>query len=122
MANIPSPSAIPWGEGWHTPKEMDEKDMEKVRNDFLAAAKRALTAGFDVLEMHNAHGYLLQSFLSPIANQRKDQFGGSLENRMRFPLSVAKVLRDFWAERKTRCLSASRRSTELKAVLQSKKP
>ncbi len=95
-----SASAIPWGEGWHTPKEMDEKDMEKVRNDFLAAAKRALAAGFDVLEMHNAHGYLLQSFLSPIANQRKDQYGGSLENRMRFPLSVAKVLRDFWPKEK----------------------
>lgn len=95
-----SASAIPWAEDWHTPKEMDEKDMEKVRNDFLAAAKRALTAGFDVLEMHNAHGYLLQSFLSPIANQRKDQYGGSLENRMRFPLSVAKVLRDFWPKDK----------------------
>ena len=95
-----SPSAIPWAEGWHTPKEMDEKDMEKVRVDFLAAAKRALSAGFDVLEMHNAHGYLLQSFLSPIANHRKDQYGGSLENRMRFPLSVAKVLRDFWPKEK----------------------
>lgn len=93
-----SPSAIPWGEGWHTPKEMDEKDMEKVRQDFLAAAKRALQAGFDIIEMHNAHGYLLQSFLSPIANHRKDQYGGSLENRMRFPLSVAKVLRDFWPQ------------------------
>jgi 2,4-dienoyl-CoA reductase-like NADH-dependent reductase (Old Yellow Enzyme family) len=79
---------------------MDEKDMEKVRNDFLSAAKRALTAGFDVLEMHNAHGYLLQSFLSPIANQREDQYGGTLENRMRFPLSVAKVLRDFWPKDK----------------------
>ncbi len=95
-----SASAIPWDEGWHTPKEMDEKDMEKVRNDFLAAAKRALSAGFDVIEMHNAHGYLLQSFLSPIANQRKDQYGGSLENRMRFPLSVAKALREFWPQYK----------------------
>lgn len=95
-----SSSAIPWGENWHTPKEMDEKDMEKVRQDFLAAAKRALACGFDVLEMHNAHGYLLQSFLSPIANQRKDQYGGSLENRMRFPLSVAKVLREFWPQEK----------------------
>lgn len=91
-----APSAIPFNEDWHTPKEMDEKDMDKVRNDFVAAAKRALTAGFDVLEMHNAHGYLLQSFLSPIANQRKDQYGGSLENRMRFPLSVAKALREIW--------------------------
>lgn len=95
-----SPSAIAWADGWHTPKEMDEKDMEKVRADFLAAAKRALTAGFDILEMHNAHGYLLQSFLSPIANHRKDAYGGSLENRMRFPLSVAKVLRDFWPKEK----------------------
>lgn len=95
-----SASAIPWGEHWHTPKEMDEKDMEKVRNDFLASAKRAQECGFEVLEMHNAHGYLLQSFLSPIANQRKDQYGGSLENRMRFPLSVAKVLRDFWPKDK----------------------
>ncbi len=95
-----SSSAIAWGESWHTPKEMDEKDMEKVRQDFLAAAKRAKECGFDVLEMHNAHGYLLQSFLSPIANQRKDQYGGSLENRMRFPLSVAKVLREFWPKDK----------------------
>ncbi len=95
-----SPSAVAWGEGWHTPKEMDEADMEKVRKDFLAAAKRANECGFDVLEMHNAHGYLLQSFLSPIANQRKDEYGGSLENRMRFPLSVAKLLRDFWPQDK----------------------
>lgn len=95
-----SASAIPWGENWHIPKEMDEKDMEKVRNDFLSAAERAEKCGFEVLEMHNAHGYLLQSFLSPIANQRKDQYGGSLENRMRFPLSVAKVLREFWPKEK----------------------
>jgi len=95
-----SSSAIPWGDGWHTPKEMEEKDMEKVRQDFLAAAKRALACGFEVVEMHNAHGYLLQSFLSPIANQRQDQYGGSLENRMKFPLSVAKVLREFWPKEK----------------------
>lgn len=91
-----APSAIPFDPTWVVPKAMDEKDMEKVKDDFVAAAKRALKAGFEVVEMHNAHGYLLQSFLSPIANRREDNFGGSLANRMRFPLEVAQALRDTW--------------------------
>lgn len=91
-----APSAVPFEPGWIVPKAMNEDDMAKVKADFVAAAKRALKAGFEVLEMHNAHGYLLQSFLSPIANRRDDKFGGTLENRMRFPLEVATALRETW--------------------------
>ncbi|RDV02207.1 NADH:flavin oxidoreductase/NADH oxidase [Undibacter mobilis] len=88
-----APSALPFGDGWHTPREMTEADMDRVRDAFVNSARRALRAGFDEIELHMAHGYLMHTFLSPISNKRTDQYGGSLENRMRFPLSVAQAVR-----------------------------
>ncbi|HWK97733.1 MAG TPA: NADH:flavin oxidoreductase/NADH oxidase [Pseudolabrys sp.] len=88
-----APSALPFGEGWHTPREMTEADMDRVRDAFVNSARRALRVGFDEIELHMAHGYLLHSFLSPLSNKRTDQYGGSLENRMRFPLSVTEAVR-----------------------------
>ena len=81
-----APSAVPFDEGWHVPVEMTRADMDRVRDAFVAAAKRAERAGFEIVELHGAHGYLISQFLSPIANHRGDDYGGSLENRMRFPL------------------------------------
>jgi 2,4-dienoyl-CoA reductase-like NADH-dependent reductase (Old Yellow Enzyme family) len=88
------PSAIAAGEHWPTPKEMTHADMTRVRDSFVAATRRALRLGFDVIEIHAAHGYLMHQFLSPLANQRTDQYGGSLDNRMRFPLEVATAVRE----------------------------
>lgn len=86
-------SAIPLSEGWLTPVEMTEEQIEGILDAFTVGARRALLAGFDLLELHLAHGYLLQSFLSPLANQRQDRWGGTLENRMRLPLAVVARLR-----------------------------
>jgi len=91
-----APSALPFGPGWHTPRAMDSADMQRVAEDFAAAAERAEQAGFDMLEIHMAHGYLLSSFISPASNQRRDEYGGSLENRLRFPLSVFERVRAVW--------------------------
>ncbi|HZP79617.1 MAG TPA: NADH:flavin oxidoreductase/NADH oxidase [Pseudolabrys sp.] len=88
-----APSAIPFGDNWHTPREATEADMTRVQEAFVAAAKRSLRIGFGVIELHLAHGYLLHSFVSPVSNKRTDQYGGSLENRMRFPLAVARAVR-----------------------------
>jgi len=87
------PSAIPFGPNWHTPREMTADDMARVRDAFVDAAKRALRAGFDAIELHGAHGYLLHSFVSPISNRRSDGYGGSLAARMRYPLEVAQAVR-----------------------------
>ena len=86
-------SAIPFGDNWATPREATEADMNRVRDAFVNAAQRALRIGFDSIELHMAHGYLLHGFMSPLANKRTDQYGGSFENRMRFPLSVARAVR-----------------------------
>ena len=91
-----APSALPFGPGWHVPKEMDREDMIRVRDAFVDATERAERAGFDLVELHLAHGYLLSSFLSPASNQRTDQYGGSLENRARFPLEVLDAVRAAW--------------------------
>ena len=88
-----APSPLPWGEGWHVPREATEADLARVREAFVSAAKRALRIGFDEIELHMAHGYLLHGFMSPISNKRTDQYGGSFENRMRFPLAVARAVR-----------------------------
>ena len=88
-----APSALPFGPGWHTPAAMTEEDMEHVRNSFVQAARRAVRIGFDLVELHLAHGYLLHSFVSPLSNKRNDQWGGSLDGRMRFPLEVARAVR-----------------------------
>jgi 2,4-dienoyl-CoA reductase-like NADH-dependent reductase (Old Yellow Enzyme family) len=79
---------------------MSEKDIEHAVKAFEDAARRALKAGFEVVEIHSAHGYLLHQFLSPLSNEREDSYGGSLENRMRFPLMVAAAVRKIWPEDK----------------------
>jgi NADPH2 dehydrogenase len=86
-------SPIPFGENWHRPREVTEADMERVRQAFVSAAERALRIGFDEIELHMAHGYLAHGFMSPISNKRTDQYGGAFENRLRFPLSIARAVR-----------------------------
>ncbi|MQB07910.1 NADH:flavin oxidoreductase/NADH oxidase [Agrobacterium tumefaciens] len=97
---IVSASTIPMGEGWPVPVALDADGLAKVRNDFANAACRALKAGFDVLEIHCAHGFLLNSFLSPLTNKRTDDYGGSIDNRMRLPLEIAQELRTIWPQDK----------------------
>ncbi|MDO5642576.1 MAG: FAD-dependent monooxygenase [Paracoccus sp. (in: a-proteobacteria)] len=92
-----SASPIPWFEGIsQTPAELDRAGMDRIRDDFVQATKRAARAGFDMLELHAAHGYLLASFLSPLTNLRRDDYGGSVENRLRFPLEVFTAMRAAW--------------------------
>lgn len=86
---IVSASALAFDEGWQVPEELDEAGIERIVALFAESARRAVRAGFDFIELHSAHGYLLHQFLSPLSNQRTDKWGGSLENRMRFPLAVA---------------------------------
>jgi anthraniloyl-CoA monooxygenase len=93
-------SAVPYLPYSQVPKEMDRADMDRVRDDFVRAALRAEEAGFDMLEIHFAHGYLLASFISPLTNRRRDEYGGSLENRMRFPLEVFDAVREAWPAHK----------------------
>jgi len=88
-----APSALPLAEGWLTPEAINADQLDGLRQAFVAAAQRAVLAGFDLIEIHMAHGYLLQNFLSPLANHRDDDYGGSLENRMRFPLEVVRAVR-----------------------------
>ena len=91
-----APSAIPFAEDWHTPQAFAAQDFERVRNAFVATAKRAIRLGFDAAELHGAHGYLLHSFLSPLSNQRTDGYGGDFEGRTRFPLEVFDAVRAVW--------------------------
>jgi 2,4-dienoyl-CoA reductase-like NADH-dependent reductase (Old Yellow Enzyme family) len=91
---VVAPSAISYDAGvYPSPKAITLEEIEQFKKDFVAAVKRALTAGFDVIEIHNAHGYLLQSFLSPASNKRTDQYGGSFENRVRLTLEVVELAR-----------------------------
>lgn len=82
------------------PREMTRADMDRIRDEFVAAAERGERAGFDMLELHCAHGYLLASFLSPLTNQRTDEYGGPVENRLRYPLEVFRALRETWPHEK----------------------
>lgn len=91
-----SASAIPWSKDCATPKAMDRGDMDRVRDRFTAATDMAARAGFDMIELHAAHGYLISSFISPISNIREDDYGGSLENRLRYPLEVFGAMRAAW--------------------------
>lgn len=91
-----APSAIRFNEAYPLPTALDRAGMEKIIADFAAAARRARTAGFDVVEVHAAHGYLLHEFLSPLSNHRSDDYGGSFENRVRFPLEVIRAVRASW--------------------------
>ena len=88
-----APSPIPFGESWHTPRQMTEEDMKAVREGFVEATKRALRIGFDAIELHMAHGYLIHAFTSPISNKRNDEYGGDLQGRMRFGLEVLRDVR-----------------------------
>ncbi|MFC5728051.1 MULTISPECIES: bifunctional salicylyl-CoA 5-hydroxylase/oxidoreductase [Nocardioides] len=90
---VVGPSALPYGAGCHIPREATRADLDQVVADFEAAARRAVDAGFDLVEVHAAHGYLLSSFLSPVANHRTDEYGGPLESRLRFPLEVFAAVR-----------------------------
>lgn len=94
--NTLAPSAIAFDPADPAPKEMSVEEIKKTIRDFSSAAVRCLKAGFQVIELHMAHGYLVHQFLSPISNQRTDLYGGSLENRMRFALELAKAVRVVW--------------------------
>ncbi|PQO24763.1 bifunctional salicylyl-CoA 5-hydroxylase/oxidoreductase [Rhodobacteraceae bacterium WD3A24] len=95
-----SASAIPWSERNQVPKAMDRADMDAVREEFVEATRMSERAGFDMIELHAAHGYLISSFISPLSNIREDEYGGSLENRMRYPLEVFRAMREAWPAEK----------------------
>jgi 2,4-dienoyl-CoA reductase-like NADH-dependent reductase (Old Yellow Enzyme family) len=92
-----APSAVPFGK-YGVPREMTLRDIDDVVAGFEAAAHHALSAGFDLVELHYAHGYLMNEFLSPLSNRRRDDYGGTLENRMRLPLRIARAVRAIWPE------------------------
>ena len=94
-----APSPLPFAEGYPAPTELTLQGIDDVIAAFVAAARRALAAGFQVIELHMAHGYLLHEFLSPISNTRRDEYGGSLENRTRLSRRVAAAVRAVWPER-----------------------
>ncbi|MGI8702310.1 MAG: bifunctional salicylyl-CoA 5-hydroxylase/oxidoreductase [Nocardioidaceae bacterium] len=98
---VVAPSPLPYNAGVNqVPRELTPYDMAEITGQFVAAARRAEAAGFDLLELHCAHGYLLSSFISPVTNQRTDEYGGSLANRLRYPLEVFGALRDVWPQEK----------------------
>lgn len=94
-----APSAIPFEERYRTPVELDERGIRSIVSAFAAAAERAARAGFQIIEIHAAHGYLIHEFLSPLSNRRTDAYGGSLENRMRFAREVVAAVRKAWPEK-----------------------
>jgi 2,4-dienoyl-CoA reductase-like NADH-dependent reductase (Old Yellow Enzyme family) len=96
---IVAPSALPFDNGYQTPRALSQAEIDDVIAAFRRAAERALAAGFEVIEIHGAHGYLLHEFLSPFSNIRTDEFGGSLENRMRLALRVTQAVREVWPAR-----------------------
>jgi NADPH2 dehydrogenase len=93
---VEGPSPIAFGPGRPVPRELDDAGLARIRDAFVAAARRADRLGIDLVELHGAHGYLLHAFVSPLSNRRTDRYGGSLENRMRFPLEVAAGVRAAW--------------------------
>lgn len=94
-----APSALPFAEGHPVPREMNVEDLDAVVSQFRDAAARAHAAGFEVVELHMAHGYLLHEFLSPLSNRREDEYGGGFDRRVRFPLRVTESVREVWPER-----------------------
>ncbi|WP_224545182.1 bifunctional salicylyl-CoA 5-hydroxylase/oxidoreductase [Mesorhizobium sp. CA16] len=97
---VMAPSAVPWSPKNQVPKAMDRADMDLVRDQFVASAEMAKRCGFDMLEIHAAHGYLLSAFITPLTNRRTDDYGGSLENRMRYPLEIFHAVRAVWPAEK----------------------
>jgi len=95
---VVAPSAVPFSPGSPQPRELSEAELDGIVAAFIAAAKRSLAAGFEVAEIHMAHGYLLHQFLSPVSNRRNDAYGGSLKNRARLPLRVARAVREVWPQ------------------------
>jgi anthraniloyl-CoA monooxygenase len=95
-----APSPVPWSPANQTPRAMTRNDMDAVRDAFVQAAQRGEQAGFDMLELHAAHGYLLSSFISPLTNHRTDDYGGGLQNRLRYPLEVFAAMRAAWPQHK----------------------
>jgi anthraniloyl-CoA monooxygenase len=95
-----APSAVPWSPQNQMPREMSRVDMDTIRDEFVRSAEMAARIGFDWLELHYAHGYLMSSFITPLTNRRTDEYGGSLENRMRFPLEVFRAVRKAWPDEK----------------------
>lgn len=93
-----APSDVPWSPANQTPRPMTRADMDAVRDAFVAATRRAVDAGFDMIELHAAHGYLLSAFITPLQNRRTDEYGGSLANRLRFPLEVFAAMRAAWPD------------------------
>jgi anthraniloyl-CoA monooxygenase len=91
-------SDVPWSRANQVPRPMTRENMDRVRDQFVAAVRMAIEAGFDMIELHAAHGYLLSSFITPLMNRRTDEYGGSLENRLRFPLEVFRAMRAAWPE------------------------
>jgi anthraniloyl-CoA monooxygenase len=96
--DLVSASAIPWSENNATPREITLDEMNKVKSQFVNSVLMAKRAGFDMIELHAAHGYLISSFISPISNQREDEYGGTFDNRMRYPLEVFEEMRSVWPE------------------------
>ncbi|MCY0147429.1 bifunctional salicylyl-CoA 5-hydroxylase/oxidoreductase [Hoeflea sp. G2-23] len=97
---IMAASGVAWSSANQTPKAMTRHDMDQVRDQFVTAAEMADRAGFDMIEIHMAHGYLLSSFITPLTNRRDDEYGGSLENRMRYPLEIYQAMREAWPQHK----------------------
>ncbi|MDB5319073.1 MAG: namA 1 [Phycisphaerales bacterium] len=91
-----APSPIPFDSGYPVPREMTQADIEQLVADFAASTRLAIDAGFEVIELHMAHGYLLHEFLSPLSNRRTDSYGGSFANRIRLPLRIARTVREIW--------------------------
>lgn len=98
--DLVSASAVPFAAHSATPQEMNREQMQAVLNDFVSATERAAQCGFDMLELHAAHGYLISAFITPVMNKRSDEYGGSLENRLRYPLEVFAAMRAAWPEEK----------------------
>ena len=94
-----APSALAFATGYPVPRELSVEEIDHIVADFEAAAKRALQVGFDVVEIHAAHGYLLHEFASPLSNERTDEYGGAFENRIRFGLRVVQAVREVWPEK-----------------------
>jgi anthraniloyl-CoA monooxygenase len=97
---IVSASPIPYYPESQIPRELSHADMDRIKREFMSTVERAIRIGFDMIEMHAAHGYLLASFLSPLTNKRSDEYGGSLDNRLRFPLEVFRAMREVWPKSK----------------------
>jgi anthraniloyl-CoA monooxygenase len=95
---VVGPSPLPYGPQNQVPAELTRAQMNEIRDAFVQAARWGIDAGFDMLELHCAHGYLLSSFITPLQNKRTDEYGGSLENRLRYPLEVFRAMRDVWPQ------------------------